>query len=232
MFQVVRQSDTMSDNLQTEVKFKGTTHEVSLSESLKSIEQKMANVRQRSKVLKAEVHILQRENDLLDREIKINESLNIDIENDVTATKSKTYEAATGLEIIQWKLFKLEILKDFEIEQNKVSYKHMFDYGKLLHTENPTQNWNQSEIGHFAQCSQTNSDNGELKIIKDKIQDLTKEINKRKSQIKLTDPKLHSDISMLEKRNKALLTRYQRQLQEAESRLRQMSVELNSLKNR
>uniref|UniRef100_A0A1B6IW69 Uncharacterized protein n=1 Tax=Homalodisca liturata TaxID=320908 RepID=A0A1B6IW69_9HEMI len=213
----------MSQNLVDVCKMR-ETNQNEVAQTLKNIEQRRIHVQNKSKLLKDKVDKLKHEHVLLDKEMSCTESLNLKIEKEICKLKAETENTACSLEKMHWKSFKIEMLKDFEsernanLEQRKLKYENVFSQSSNNDTSNKDH-----------QINSNRTENHDIKEMEERVNEMVKVIESKKTSIQLTDPKLQVDIQILEKRNAALLTRYQRKFQEAESRYRQKLSELNSL---
>uniref|UniRef100_A0A1B6GMF2 Uncharacterized protein n=1 Tax=Cuerna arida TaxID=1464854 RepID=A0A1B6GMF2_9HEMI len=213
----------MSQNL-IDVCEKLETNQKQVEQTLKDTEQRRIHVQNQSKLLRNEIDKLKHEHVLLDKEMSCTKSLNLKLEKEICKLKTETENTACSLETMRWKISKMEMLKDFEseknanLEQRKLKYEYVSSESSITDT---------SDIDHQINSNTTNND---IKEMEERVNELEKAIESKKKSIQSTDPKIHVDIQILEKRNAALLTRYNRQLQEAESRYRQKLSELNSLK--
>jgi hypothetical protein len=150
------------------------------------------------------------------------DSKNKVLEEEILLQQAQTEEVTGTTEELKWKMFKLKLIKEFETEHNE-------GVNKVIRENNVTSNPPPLEFMETRQNLNTETKTKGREII-EKIAQLKEEIETQKRAIQMTDPKLLINTKMLEKRNVALLTRYQRQLSEATARYRQTQSEVSSLR--
>lgn len=206
---------------------KRETNEDEVEKTLKALEEKAKKLTKQSSALKKKNCKLCHEKSLVEKQICTTESYNSKTENEILKLKTKTEESARLLELTQWKIYKTELLKELEkrrkdmVNQKRVYYEHLLK---------PSIDESNDSNEHCANTlNSNNTASSEVQLLQDKIENLKNEIATKRSSIQSTDCKLNLEIQTLEKRNNALKTRYQRQLREAENKLRQSLAELHSL---
>lgn len=200
------------------------TNQDEVENSVKIIEKRKALIQSRVQVLKSEVNSFHHDIFVLEKEINCMDSYNHKLKIEISELKTQTEDLACCLESTKWQFEKASMLKEFEIQTNKEVEKQKFKYEPLVSQE--------TQIDNFdgVQCLKNkNSDNNGMKVLKEKTKELMQEIEKKNKAKEKVDSNLHVDIQILKKRNAALIVRYQRQIQETESRYRQTLTELNSL---
>lgn len=198
------------------------TNQDEVENSVKIIEKRKATIQSRVQVLKSEVNSFHHDIFVLEKEINCMESYNHKLKMEISELKTQTEDLACCLESTKWQFDKASMLKEFEIQTNKEVEKQKFKYEQLVSQETHIDNF------EGVQCLK-NSDNNGMKVLKEKAKELMQEIDKKNKVKEKVDSNLHVDIQILKKRNAALIVRYQRQIQETESRYRQTLTELNSL---
>lgn len=200
------------------------TNQDEVENSVKIIEKRKAMIQSRVHVLKSEVNSFHYDIFVLEKEINCMDSYNHKLNIEISELKTQTEDLACCLESTKWQFNKASMLKEFEIQTNKEVEKQKFKYEQLVSQETHIDNFD------GVQCLKNkNSDNIGMKVLKEKAKELMQEIDKKNKAKEKVDSNLHVDIEILKKRNAALIVRYQRQIQETESRYRQTLTELNSL---
>lgn len=200
------------------------TNQDEVENSVKIIEKRKAAIESRVAVLKSEVNSFHHDMFVLEKEINCMDSYNHKLKIEVSELKTQTEDLACCLESTKWQLEKASMLKEFEIQTNKEVEKQKFKYEQLVSQETHSDN-----IDGVRCLKNKNSDNNGMKVLKEKTKELMQEIDKKNKAKEKVDSNLHVDIQILKKRNAALIVRYERQIQETESRYRQTLTELNSL---
>ncbi|XP_054276133.1 uncharacterized protein LOC128995219 [Macrosteles quadrilineatus] len=198
------------------------SNETKIEETFKEIHEKFIKVQQESKSLRVEVKKMEHEVSRLEKEEHCLESKNKVLEEEIAQLRSQTEEAVNAEELLKWKMYKINLIREFEQKNNEPAYKIIQEQKEhsedvVIETEEIDQIPVPIEKGYVSEMEA-------------KIAQLKDEIEKEKQNIQMTDPKLLTNMKMLEKRNAALLIRYQRQIGEATRRYRQTLAEVNSLK--
>lgn len=200
-------------------------NEGEVEKTLKALGEKAKKLTKQSSKLKKKNRKLCHEKQILEKQICSTESYNSKTESEILNLKTKTEETSCLLELTEWKIYKTGLLKELEKRKIQTVNQKKSNYELLLKPIDEASDSNQ-------QCSNTKQNNGtlnEIQLLQEKIEQLKSEIESKRVFIQNIDFKLNLEIQTLEKRNNALKIRYQRQLQEAEIRLRQSTAELHSL---
>lgn len=203
------------------------TNQDEVENSVKIIEERKATIQLRTRNLKSEVNSLHHDIFVLEKEINCTDSYSHKLKIEISELKTETEDLVCCLESTKWQLCKASMLKEFESQTNKEVEKQKFKYEPLVSQKTHIDSFDDT-LG-FQCLKNKNSENNGMQILKEKVDELMQEIDKKIKAKETVDSNLHMDIQILKKRNAALIVRYQRQIQETESRYRQTLTELNSL---
>lgn len=195
-------------------------NESEVENSVHIIERRNREIQYQIKVLQSEVDSLTCENVVLDKQNTCTEFICQKLNTEISELKTKTEDAAICLESTKWKFYKTTMLKEFENQTHKDVGVQKFKYEQIVNHKTHIDNSDEAPI--------KNNDNNKINLRR-KIEELKQEIEKRRKAKQIEKDSLRMDIQILENRNSALTLRYQRQVQELESRYRQARIELNSL---